>query len=47
MNGLNDLQMKKLAEKAATAKKNGSPLSGVFAEFAAETGRAKGSLRNA
>lgn len=47
MNGLNDLQMKKLAEKAATAKKNGSPLSGVFAEFAAETGRAKGSIRNA
>ena len=47
MNGLNDLQMKKLAEKAATAKKIGSPLSGVFAEFAAETGRAKGSIRNA
>ena len=47
MNGLNDLQMKKLAEKAATAKQNGSPLSGVFAEFAAETGRAKGSIRNA
>lgn len=47
MNGLNDPQMKKLAEKAEKAKKNGSPLSGVFAEFAAETGRAKGSIRNA
>lgn len=47
MNGLNDAQMKKLAEKARKAKESGSPLSGVFAETATETGRAKGSIRNA
>ena len=47
MNGLNDAQMKKLAEKARKAKANGSPLSDAFAETATETGRAKGSIRNA
>jgi len=46
MKGYDKEQTNDLLEQVIAAEKSGKSLSAVFAEFAAKTGRAKGSVRN-
>lgn len=46
INGYTEEEAKKLVEYVAFGKRNGKTLSGLFAEYAKKTGRAKGSVRN-
>lgn len=46
INGYTEDEAKQLVEYICEGKKNGATLSGLFASYAAKTGRAKGSVRN-
>ncbi len=46
INGYTEEEAKRLVKYITDGKKAGAPLSGLFAEYAKKTGRAKGSVRN-
>ena len=46
INGYTEEEAKRLVKYIPDGKKAGAPLSGLFAEYAKKTGRAKGSVRN-
>ena len=46
INGYTEEEAKKLVSYITAGRKEGRPLSGLFADYAKKTGRAKGSVRN-
>lgn len=46
INGYSEQEAKNLVEFVAEGRRAGKPLSGMFAQYAQKTGRAKGSVRN-